>query len=203
AEQGLQVTAFTFHVPDAALPGVAVEPLRPWRGRPPERLRWFDFWQSARRVRARIDAAGADVLMGSYATHYGWLGARTGFRPYVLQTWTFDVSLFPFQGRRRFYYGPVVRRSLRAADLVTTDGPALAELVRERHGLAAERVVPVRWGIRQKDYAATPTQRAAARRRWQLPAEAPVVVSARGVKAVYQPEVVLPALRRLLDARPD
>ena len=203
AEQGLRVTLFTFHPPREPVAGVAVRALRPpaarWRGR----ISWLDFLGPTAPLRRQLAEAGADVLMASYATHYGFLGARTAFRPLMVQTWTFDVTHYPFAGWTRFVFGPVVRRVLRQADVVTADGDALAEEVRARFPAVREKVVGVRWGIRLADYASTPDVRAAARERWGIPAEAPVVVSARGVDRVYQPEIALPALRRLVAERPD
>ena len=203
AEQDLRVTLFTFHPPTEPMAGVEVRALTPpvarWRGR----ISWLDFLGPTARLRKHLAEAGADVLMASYATHYGFMGARSGFRPLIAQTWTFDVTRYPFVGWRRHLFGPVVRRVLREADVITTDGEALAEIVRARFPSVREKVVGVRWGIRLADYAAAPEVRIAARQRWEVPPEAPVVVSPRGVAPVYQPEVVLPALRRLLEDHPD
>lgn len=204
AEQDLRVTLLTFHPPSEPVEGVAVRALTPpvarWRG---GRLSWLDFWGSPAVLRATLEEIGADVLVASYATHYGLMGARSGFRPLIAQTWTFDVTHYPFVGWKRHVLGRVVRRVLGQADVITTDGEALAEIVRARYPSVREKVVGVRWGIRLADYEATREVRDAARQRWQLPAEAPVVVSARGIDRVYQPEVVLPGLRQLLETHPD
>lgn len=203
AEQGLRVTLFTFHPPAEPMADVEVRTLTPpvarWRGR----ISWLDFLGSPAPLRKQLAEAGADVLMASYATHYGFMGARSAFRPLIAQTWTFDVTHYPFVGWKRHLFGPIVRRVLRQADVITTDGEALAEIVRARYPSVREKVVGVRWGICLADYAAPPEVRAAARPRWHLPDEAPVVVSPRGIARVYQPEVVLPALRRLLEDHPD
>ena len=203
AEQDLRVTLLTFHPPTEPLDGVEVQALAPplerWMGR----LSWLDFWKPPGLLRKQLAEIGADVLMGSYATHYGWMGARTGFQPFIAQTWTFDVTVYPFEGWKRYLFGPAVRRVLRHADVITTDGVALAEMVRARYPAEKEKVVGVRWGIRLADYAATSATRTEARQAWQLPPDVPVVVSPRGIAAVYQPDVVLPALQHLLERRAD
>ena len=203
AEQGLRVTLLTFHPPTAPLEGVDVRALTPPLARFTGRLSWLDFWKAPGPLRKQLAEIGADVLMGSYATHYGWMGARTGFRPFIAQTWTFDVTVYPFEGWKRRLFGPVVRRVLRHANVITTDGVALAEIVRARYPAEKEKVVGVRWGIRLADYAATSATRAEARAVWHLDPDASVVVSPRGVADVYQPEMVLPALRQLLERQPD
>ena len=203
AEQGLRVTLLTFHPPTEPLDGVEVHALTPPLARWMKRLSWLDFWKPPGPLRKQLAEIGADVLMGSYATHYGWMGARTGFRPFIAQTWTFDVTVYPFEGWKRHLFGPVVRRVLHHADVITTDGMALAEIVRARYPAEKEKVVGVRWGIRLADYEATAATRAEARSAWQLPPDVPVVVSPRGIATVYQPEVVLPALQQLLERRAD
>lgn len=203
AEQGLRVTLFTFHPPTEPLDGVEVQVLRPPLARFTRHLSWLDFWKAPGPLRKQLAEIGADVLMGSYATHYGWMGARTGFRPFIAQTWTFDVTVYPFEGWKRRLFGPVVQRVLQHADVITTDGVALAEVVRARYPAEQSKVVGVRWGIRLADYEATSAGRSEARAAWHFAPKVPVVVSPRGVAAVYQPEVVLPALHQLLERRAD
>lgn len=203
AAEGLRVTLFTFHPPPAPLPGVTVVPLDPPFSASPDRMRWHDFAGPVGGLRRAFAEQGIDVLMASYATNYGWMGVRTGFQPLMVHTWTYDVSVYPFKGWKGLVFRPVVRRVLRRARAILTDGAALADFVREHYPFARDRVTPVLWGIRLADYEFTPELRAEVRERYGIPEGAPVVVSARGVSEWYAPEQVLPAFRRLLDARPD
>ncbi|WP_456425140.1 glycosyltransferase family 4 protein [Rhodocaloribacter sp.] len=203
AEQGLRVSLFTFHPPAVPLEGVEVGVLRPAFHDSAERMTWIDFAASARPLRRLLREREVDVLMPSYATSYGWMGLRTGFDPIIVNTWTYDVSVYPFEGLRRVLFRPLVGRVLRRARAVLTDGGALADFVRTHYRLPREKVVPALWGIRLADYPFTPGLRAEARAARGIPPEAPVVISARGVSDWYAPAQVLPAFRRLLDARPD
>jgi len=197
------VTLVTFAPPEEPLEGVQVVVLTPFFSRSAGRLRYLDFWGPARGLRHRLDALGVDVLMASYATNYGWLGTRCGFHPMILQTWTGDVDLYPWVGWKRYVLRPVVRRALQAADVITTDGPALAQITRTRFPGVADKVVSTMWGIRLADYAPAPGLRAETRGRWEIPGAAPLVVSVRGVKDCYRPDIALPALLDLLDVLPD
>ena len=202
-EQGLRVTLITFHPPAHQLEGVAVQVLTPPFSSSPERMSWIDFCGPTRSLRQMLDALKVDVLMPSYATNYGWMAFRTGFRPQIVNTWTYDVSVYPMKGWKRLVFRPVVRRVLRRADLIFTDGAALAEFVREHYTVVPERVVPVFWGIRLADHPFSPEMRDEARNTLGIPPEVPVIISARGVSDWYSPIQVLTAFRRLLDARPD
>ena len=199
ARTGLDVTLLSFLPPESDLPGVRFHRLDPPVSRP-GRVRYLDFLLGARSVRRALDALSPDVLLASYATNYGFTGARVGFRPLILQTWTADVTLYPFEGWKRLFFRPLVAWTLGRADVVTTDGAGLAEEVRRRFPGVAERVVAIRWGVPVDE---RPPDRAAARARWGIPPEAPLVTSPRGVGPHYRAEVLLPALRALLDHAPE
>ena len=203
AEQGLKVTLITFSPPDADLPGVEVRLLEPPFAASWEELSIKDFWGSAKPLRALLEEIGADVFMASYATNYGWLGVRTGFHPFIAQTWTADISIYPWQSWKRWILRPMVRRFIRDADVVTTDGEALAEKARRHFPEVANKVVPVRWGIRLSDYEFSEARRAKLRAELGIPAGAPVLTSARGVFHTFRPETVLSALLATLDSRPE
>ena len=203
ADQDLKVTLITFHPPATTLPGVDVVVLEPPFSASRNRMRWVDFAGPVRPLRRLLRSLRVDVLMASYATNYGWMGVRSGFQPLVVHTWTYDVSVYPFKGWKGLVFRPLVRRVLKQARAILTDGEALAAFVRQHYPFAREKVTSVLWGIRLSDYAFTPALRAEARAAYALPAEAPVVVSARGVSDWYAPGCVLPAFLRLLEARPD
>jgi glycosyltransferase involved in cell wall biosynthesis len=95
-------------------------------------------------------------------------------------------------GRRRS------RRALAAADLVLADSEHLARAVRE---LADVRVEVVRWSLDLDLF--SPGDAGAAREALGLPADGALVVSVRGVDALYNPRLLLEAFRRVRRRRPD
>lgn len=199
AQAGLKVSLFTFRPPKATPPGVTVYTLRPPIAPVRGRLSIVDFWVSGRQVRSLLTENNVDVLYASYATHYGLAGTLAGFHPIMLQTWTFDVSTYPVEGWKRFFFRPQVNYVLSRADLITTDGEALATYVADHYPNAGGDIVPVRWGIDTDELDAA-TGSSEFRAAHGIPADVPVVVSGRGIDAVYQPHVVLPALLRLLES---
>ncbi len=200
--EGLKVSLLSFQAPDEPLPGVVFFQLSPPISRKGH-FRYYDYWGSTRPLCALLKQIGADVLMASYATHYGLMGARSGFHPFVLQTWTLDLSVYPWKGWKQVFFRPMVRYALRRADLITTDGPALAEIGRARFPDVAHKIVSTAWGIRLADYAPRPGLRAEARTAWNIPSEAPLLTHGRGVYYWYRPEAVLPALLRTLATHPE
>ncbi|QXD14296.1 glycosyltransferase family 4 protein [Rhodocaloribacter litoris] len=200
ARQGLRVTLLTFHPPPAPLDGVAVRYLRPPFHASAKTMSWIDFCGPVRPLRRLLAALGVDVFMPSYATSYGWMGARTGFRPLLLNTWTYDVAGYPFEGWKQWIFRPLVRWVLGRAQLIFTDGAGLADFVRTHYPVPPERVIPAFWGLHLADYVFPDP--AEARARWGLPPGVPVVVSARGLRDWYDPERILTAFGHLLAARP-
>ncbi len=201
--QGLRVTLISFTAPERETPGVEVRLIKPGAAmRAPKRLRIWHFWGSAKPLLRLLDEIGADVLMASYATNYGWLGVRTGFKPMIAQTWTADISVYPWIGWKRWILRPMVRRFLKDANVITTDGQALADTVRELFPEHAGKVVPIRWGIRLADYEFSESLRSQKRAEMGIPDGAPVLTGARGVFHLHRPEELLTAFLTLLDSRP-
>ncbi len=204
AAEGLRVSLITY-TPPAEVAGARVEihPLsRPWRAGRSAPVRYVDFLGPTRRLEALLASLEVDVLMASFATTYGLLAWRSGFRPLIVQTWSRDVTVVPFKGWKQAYFRPLVKRVLRAADVITTDGPAYADLVRTRFPEAAPRVVSTLWGIRLEDYDAGPDDRLEGRRFLGIPENGKVCTSGRGVRSWYRPEVALPALLSALETNP-
>src|SRR5690606_4800320 len=123
-----------------------------------------------------------------YATHYGWLAARTAFHPFVMQTWTGDLTVYPFEGLKRMVLGPIVRYGLRRADLITTDGSALLEEGRRLFPEHAHKMLATRWGIStSRNIEHTPDKQPLARLvGLQSLKGLTVVVSPRGLQHWYQ-----------------
>lgn len=202
-EQGLKVTLISYTPPDVVLSGVTFRQLDPPFASTWEETDIRDFWGSAKPLRDLLDQIGADVLMASYTTNYAWLGVRTRFHPLIVQTWTADISIYPWIGWKRWIFRPMVRCVLRKADLITTDGDALAEQARQRFPGVAAKIESVRWGIRLSDYEFSEERRARFRDELGIPANATVLTSARGVLHVFRPAMVIQALLTVLESQPE
>ena len=170
---------------DLGVPSHRLETNRP----PP--LRGFALSRALRRV---ADDLQPDLVHAHYLPEYGWMAAREGLRPLICSAWGSDV--FTARGINR----PRSRRALEAASLVFADS---AHLARAAGDLARSnvRVELVRWGLDLEAFA--PGDKAAAREALGIPLDGPLVVSPRGPKPVYNPELVLRAFDRLRASRPE
>lgn len=193
AAQNIRVSLLSFVTPAVPIPDVDFYLMK----RPTPRLfrhSLVDFLLGASSTRKRLRRLAPDVVMGSYATNYGFLGARTHLRPYVLQSWTADVQLYPNDGLKRFILRPMVRYALNSADLITTDGPALRDVVIAACPDCAGRTKSILWGIELDRYLQLSKRRSRARSGLGIPDDAVVVTSARGLRIHDRPGISLPAL---------
>jgi hypothetical protein len=141
--------------------------------------------------------------MASYATTYGVMAMRVGFKPLIIQTWTIDMGEAPRTGWKRWIFKPLMRRIFRQADCITTDGPALKQIAGELFPEFKSKFISTLWGIRLSDYQPVPGQRQQARAEWGIPESAPLITSARGIRDWFRPKCVLLALLQLLESRPE
>ena len=143
----------------------------------------------------RVAAAnGPDLVHAHYLPEYGWMAAREGLAPLVCSAWGSDVLGAGRVARLRS------RRALEAAALVLVDSEHLAGEVRAlAHGDI--RVEVVRWGLDLERFA--PGDAAGARAALGLDGEGPLVAGVRGLRPVYNPELLLEAFALVRRRRPD
>jgi glycosyltransferase involved in cell wall biosynthesis len=156
----------------------------------PPPVRGFAMSRALGRV---VQAVGPDLVHAHYLPEYGWMAAREGLRPLISSAWGSDV--LSVRGINR----PRARLALKASSLVFADSAHLARAVRA----FARSDVPVevvRWSLDLETFA--PGDKAAAREALGLPVDEPLVVSPRGLKRVYNPELVLDAFARVRAGHP-
>lgn len=99
--------------------------------RPNRVIRWKDgteychsFINNLLRLHRTIDRIKPDILHGHFITHWGWLTAFAGFKPYVLTCWGTDIFLDSQASASNFLMS---RYSLQDADMITADSEDLLQ----------------------------------------------------------------------------
>lgn len=75
----------------------------------------LDYFLNVSLVKKKIKFINPDVLHSHYATSYGYLGARSGFHPYILTGWGADI----FDSPKNFFMKRILRYALSKADAIT------------------------------------------------------------------------------------
>jgi glycosyltransferase involved in cell wall biosynthesis len=190
AERGHEVTLLTYR--PAEIPGVEVVDVLP-RGVGGWRLQW----RIVRRVRELLAERRPDLLHAHYITEYGWYGALSGFHPFVLTGWGSDVFIDP---ARKWTWGRLYRKALRAADLLLTQGETCAEAM-VRGGAPRERIRLVHWGVDRERFRPG-VDASALRARWGI-GPGPVVLSPRTFTPLYNIDRIVLAVPEVARAAPE
>ncbi len=89
-----------------------------------EKLRKARYLIHARRVAALVSERKPDLLHALHLTSYGFLGALSGYHPYILSVWGTDILEAP---RLTPFHNWLTKYALSHADEITATGPNLAE----------------------------------------------------------------------------
>ncbi len=77
----------------------------------------FDFFLNAFRVRKYIHEIAPDLVHAHYATSYGFLGAFSGFRPYIITAWGADI----FDSPDSFVMNKILHYSYKRTDAIAVN----------------------------------------------------------------------------------
>lgn len=158
-------------------------------------FKWLAYKPIIRRLRP-------DIIHAMEALGYGHALARCGHAPKVLTPWGNDIFL---DARRSRIARHLVTRGLKAADVITTNMPNLAEYLSEEFGVPSNRVRAFSWGVDLEMF--NPHERDQARMdlraEWGIPADAPVLISARRFDPYWGANEIIEAAAKILQGGED
>lgn len=139
-----------------------------------------------------------DILHAGWVLDAGFIGALSGYRPFLLMPWGSDILLYPDRSR---FYRARVRYAARRADMITCDAEEVKRRIVELAGYPAEGIAVFPWGIDLDLFKPDPLLREQARRElgWQ---DNLIIVMTRSLMPVYGIEVFLRALPPVLEDIP-
>jgi len=147
-------------------------------------------------VRRWVRQIQPDVLHAHFVDSAGWLGAQSGFHPFLLTAHGSDLLRLADRSRIHRFNS---MRALRKADFLTCVSPGLVEKARSL-GVPSERVELVMLGVDTDLFAPAP-DRQALRSALGLGA-GPIVLSLRAFKPVYNALLIVQALPRIVQRFP-
>lgn len=151
----------------------------------------------AGRVKKLVRAFSPDIIHAHYITHYGYLAAKSGFRPIVMTAWGSDVLIDVHQNRMK---GQMVRYALKRADILTCDGENTAGALRELLG-GDERIRKIYFGVDTKKFG--PDRRDYGfYDKYRKDKNGKVVINLRGFTEVYDPGTFINAIPPVVEKFP-
>lgn len=222
-EAGAEVTVFSFfqdQIPEA--PCVYIPPVATRGGK----FTYLSYLLTGQRLRKALEAHQVDVLNPINVTPYGVWGRWSGFRPMAMVSMGADIleypprlhdALFPvnrawsqpthtdLRGLDRMVFAAKwhvfrsqVAAALRASAFITGDNLHLVDSVRAYFGIDSAKVHLHRWGVEPELFAATGSELTQLRTALGIPEGKRLIISPRGLKPIYQGDIILSAFEQLL-----
>lgn len=218
---GAKVTIFSFSpykIED--IPCVQIPPSYTYKGR----ITYLSYLYTTRPLINKLYEREVDIANPINITPFGvWL-ARSGFRPTVsiamgadILEYPPDKSLLSFPEDRRWsriesetsiskalnqikwpIFRHQVKKALDHSDVITGDNLRLVEAVRDWFDIPSEKVILNRWGIEPHLFGISPGKKRDLYEKYQIRDWQTVVLSPRGLKPIYQGDIILKAFELLL-----
>jgi len=150
---------------------------------------------AAFQVRKLIKKIKPDILHAHYITECGFLGALSGFHPFVLTAWGSDVLVDTANSRIYRYF---VEFALKRADLITTEGEnAIEEMIRLRGD--PDKINLILFGVDTKKF--SPKDRSLDEEHRAF--DSPTVISTRNLAPIYDLETLIRSVPSMLEQIPE
>jgi len=190
-----EVYALTFHPsPTHVPPGVKVIKLKDFL--PQTSLHPFEGMRKhfltpirAQFFKKNLTRIKPDVIMGAWASTYGFYSAYSNFHPLILLVWGSDVLILP---RKYFPLKPFVVYSLRKADIVVVDSEVQKEVAIEL-GCESRKIVKFPW-VDLTGFEKNENQRKEIRNELGWSEDDIVVISLRNHRRIYGVEYLIDAI---------
>jgi len=221
AATGTKVTIFSFSDYKLSdIPCVRILPAFTLKGH----ITYASYLFTTKALYKTLKAHQVDILNPLNITPFGVWAARSGFRPIVSTAMGADILEYPptkknlsFPKQRRWErtesetkYSSVIEKikwpifrylvqtTLNQSDLITADNLILVEAIQNWFGTSPDKVVLNRWGIEPDLFDALPSKLESIRRKYNLKPEKRLILSPRGMKPIYQGDIILKAFEKLL-----
>ncbi|MDP5172007.1 MAG: hypothetical protein NWR72_17290 [Bacteroidia bacterium] len=219
---GLKVTVFSFseyQLPH--VPCVQVKPRLSWRGK----LSYFSYLSSGDRLREALLAHRIDIVNPIDVTPFGVWARRAGLHPIMAVAMGADILEYsPRDGEevaperlwsrslsgkatwkerlqyplKQWLFRREVFKALHAADMVSGDNRVLVDAMRQWFAVPAHKSYLNRWGVEPALFEMSEEQEQRIRQTYGLAPGQGLLLSPRGIKPIYQGDIILEAFAMLL-----
>lgn len=221
-DAGQEVTVFSFS--RKSIPGircVRIAPRFTFRGN----ITYFSYLGSGKRLREALLQHKVDIINPINVTPYAVWAKRAGLGPMLSVAMGSDILEYPPKGEvqiseerlwtrtqggrlnwleklqlpaKKWLFRREVASALKASDYVTGDNMVLVHAVRDWFGVPETHSALNRWGIEPQLFEMSAEEEERIRQTYEILPEQTLLTSPRGIKAIYQGDIILEAIERLL-----
>lgn len=156
----------------------------------------FTMLRGVYELRSLLKQAKPDVLHAHYAGIYGFIGALSGFHPFIVTAWGSDVLIAARAELKRL----LVRHTLKGADLITCDAEHMRNAIAQ-FGVNIEKIKIVYFGVDTQRFTPGPRNTELMKRSGIV--GSPVMISLRNLEPIYDIETLIRCAPRVLMNFPD
>lgn len=160
---------------------------------PKLRFLYWGLW-----VRQYVQRLHPDILHAHQIQGAGWLGAMTAYHPFVVSAWGSDILVEPHKSPFR---QQLVQYVLRQADRLTVPSTLMYRAA-EAQNFPSSRLRLIPWGLDLQVFHPQPNDRLETRQDYGIAPATPVIFSPRGITPLYNLDIVLSAVRALVERLP-
>lgn len=223
-EAGQEVVVFSFS--DYQIPGiecVKIEPRFTFRGN----VTYFSYLGTGKRLRRALKKHRIDLLNPINVTPFSVWARRARLHPMFSVAMGSDILEYPPAGKgeipierlwtrtqsgmlswvekiqmplKRWLFRREVQQALSASDFVIGDNWVLVNAVRDWFGVKEDQSALNRWGIEPELFDMTEEEETNLRQKYRIPVGTRLLTSPRGIKAIYQGDIIIEAIRQTLES---
>lgn len=184
-QQAHQVTVLSYRPVDNPPPNATVIDLTELSNVPKLRFVHWGWW-----IHRYLKECKPDILHAHQIQAAGWLGAMSGYHPFIVSAWGSDILVEPHHSRLRRL---LVKFVLNRADWLTVPSRLMCDVALDL-SFPEERLRLIPWGVETHVYQPTPNDQRETRTRFGVDLAAPVILCPRGISAIYNHDILLDAV---------
>ena len=139
-----------------------------------------------------------DVVHAHYVSEDGFIGALSGFHPFILSAWGSDVLVEP---KKSLVSRKKVSFTLARADMITTTSELMVDYLRDEFSLPPDKIIRIPWGINlnvfHRNYKEDVKK---LREGLDIDENSPVILSNRGTAPKYEINSIVDAIPHVLNS---
>ncbi len=174
-------------------PEVALVDLTQLPNPPKGKQYYWAYW-----LRNYLHRTRPDILHAHQVSIAGWLGALTGYHPFVISAWGSDLLIEPKRSRWGRWK---TQFALKHCDALTAPSPLLVKSALNL-GVKREHVHFIPWGVETDVFTPFPDDRFITRQQFGIAPNAKVIFSPRGLKPIYNHDIIIQTVAQILPNLP-
>lgn len=149
------------------------------------------------RIKNLIKKINPDIVHSHYITGYGWLGAFSFFKQFVLSVWGSDVF---YDAKNSLLKKIMANICLKRADVINTTSKQMANFINKEYSIKKDKIKTFSWGIDLKLFKKpNENEREKLKETLKIEKNSFVILSNRHIKENYNIKTIIDAIPKIIE----